>query len=872
MDSLPVSGSGVTNAPGTFGSPTTNIYTYGTLPNGGAPGNTAWTSDRGLCVWNGSAWLVLVTTSLPVTVATPTFSPVAGTYITAQVVAISTTTPAATIYYTTDGSTPTTSSTVYTSPISVPASATLKAIGTAFGFTQSAVATAVYQINAVQNPMGINFAAAGGPFLVIEDFPIFQDMVRNARAFTKSGAIGTAANLDANGWPTEDFCVVVHEGGSVTQSWQTGLFAGGFTGVGTVAVSTAVPGGCTISNIVVTGSGATQTTTFDLQANSTTFAYQVTGTTAGVGCQNDFLYLPAYRSSQSNAGNVNGYSPTSLFTTEAVTFYKQFAWIRDMFWKNAWNDTAFNTSATRRTAANCKTNQFFLANLADGYPLDWMIDFLLAISAAGGSTGIWHCLPARDDGTYLAADIVSLQRLPPGIPIIIEVANEPWNGTGLAGGALRADSVATTPDASFTATISGTTMTVSGVTGTISSGGNQFYVYGAGINPLTVIQSGSGTTWTVSPSQTVGPVAAKQGSYQSMYRYIGFKLHTIAASLRTAFGARFGTDVTLVGASQQGSNGYSFLATMLNYMQAQGYTVNQDVHWLSYAPYINLTSPTLSWTVAQIEANLTSGTGNSVANVIPNCQAEHYSTLAKYFGMKGVLTYEGGWQLNNESNSLTNGGAAAVDSGMTAVESALWANAFNGGTSGITRFDGACMSNGGNLGCVDDLSNNFATLISTGAPRLAAMQTYMPGTYVPTKNVAATGQTFSALGYTDNTGAVYPVFNNFGATPPLYTGAGGTNGAYTYNIYAPVGASLALAVDFTNSSASAANCNVRLDGVQVVTGVGIVPGSGTNGGVNTVTLGTLVLTKGFHELTIGPFAGLATLAITTSPPGLFRWT
>jgi len=79
--------------------------------------------------------------------ATPTFSPVAGTYTSPQSVTLSSTTPGSKIYYTTNGTTPTTSSTLYSSPISVSASETIEAIATASGFTTSAVGSAAYTIN-----------------------------------------------------------------------------------------------------------------------------------------------------------------------------------------------------------------------------------------------------------------------------------------------------------------------------------------------------------------------------------------------------------------------------------------------------------------------------------------------------------------------------------------------------------------------------------------------------------------------------------------------------------------------------------------------------------------------------------------------------
>ena len=79
-------------------------------------------------------------------VATPTFAPAAGEVLSGTEVAISCATTGATIYYTTDGSTPTTASTEYTAAIEVTAAVTIKAIAVKADMTDSAVATAAYTI------------------------------------------------------------------------------------------------------------------------------------------------------------------------------------------------------------------------------------------------------------------------------------------------------------------------------------------------------------------------------------------------------------------------------------------------------------------------------------------------------------------------------------------------------------------------------------------------------------------------------------------------------------------------------------------------------------------------------------------------------
>jgi hypothetical protein len=74
--------------------------------------------------------------------ATPNFCPSSGA--SPALVTISTTTPGATIHYTTDGSPPTQASPRYTRPVSIASTSTLKAIASKSGFLNSAVQSGLY--------------------------------------------------------------------------------------------------------------------------------------------------------------------------------------------------------------------------------------------------------------------------------------------------------------------------------------------------------------------------------------------------------------------------------------------------------------------------------------------------------------------------------------------------------------------------------------------------------------------------------------------------------------------------------------------------------------------------------------------------------
>ena len=102
----------------------------------------------------------LVSYSAPaVAVEAPTFSPAAGTYADALSVTISCATSGASIYYTTDGTEPTSASSLYSGAIAIDATTTIKAIAIN-GSDVSTVTTATYHINSQANPYTVAQALA----------------------------------------------------------------------------------------------------------------------------------------------------------------------------------------------------------------------------------------------------------------------------------------------------------------------------------------------------------------------------------------------------------------------------------------------------------------------------------------------------------------------------------------------------------------------------------------------------------------------------------------------------------------------------------------------------------------------------------------
>jgi hypothetical protein len=132
----------------------------------------------------------VVSAAYTIVAATPVFSPKGGTYTAAQSVTITDATAGAVIYYTTDGSTPTTASNLYSSPVTVSSTRTLKAIAAASGYHNSAVRSAVYTILAA-TPV---FSPKGGTYTAAQSVTITDATAGAVIYYTTDGSTPTTAS------------------------------------------------------------------------------------------------------------------------------------------------------------------------------------------------------------------------------------------------------------------------------------------------------------------------------------------------------------------------------------------------------------------------------------------------------------------------------------------------------------------------------------------------------------------------------------------------------------------------------------------------------------------------------------------------------
>lgn len=131
-------------------------------------------------------------------VPTPRFTPAAGTYHKIETVMIADAMPGAKIHYALHGDTPTASSSVYTQPIKVIAKETIEAVATASGYTNSAIAKAIYFIDLPLAATPV-FSPAGGAYTSDQKVAITCATADATIYYTTDDSVPTAASTKYTG-------------------------------------------------------------------------------------------------------------------------------------------------------------------------------------------------------------------------------------------------------------------------------------------------------------------------------------------------------------------------------------------------------------------------------------------------------------------------------------------------------------------------------------------------------------------------------------------------------------------------------------------------------------------------------------------------
>ena len=331
----------------------------------------------------------------PTTCATPTFSPVAGAVAYGTEVTLKCATDGATIYYTTDGLAPTSTSATYSSPIAITADKTIKAIAVKDGLTNSDVATATYTIAAPATP---SFSPAAGAVYYGTEITLTSDEGTTIYYTTD----GSTPNNESNEYNPNDKPTVTAACTIKAIAFDAG---GNASSVGSAAYTMKSPDAPSFSldeGMVLKGASLVLSTT----SEGASIHYTTDGTTpsASVGTvysspitinANQTINAIAY----DPAGNVSSVvtKAYTVFTGEVVTFDAT----EDVGTSQSKNGVSFTTSATESsvykfyksssttfstTAGKIKKIEFTGVN---GYAISNMTTSTGTLATSSSPDGVW---------------------------------------------------------------------------------------------------------------------------------------------------------------------------------------------------------------------------------------------------------------------------------------------------------------------------------------------------------------------------------------------------------------------------------------------------------------------------------------------------
>jgi hypothetical protein len=244
---------------------------------------------------NGKNKQYQATTSFALSVAqpavsTPAITPNGGTFAGSVSVSLQTSTSGASIYYTTDGTTPTQSSNQYTAPFALTATALVKAQAFKSGMTPSSQVSAWFTKDAVF------------------DFAVSNTGNKSMTAGSSVTNMISAALVSGTAQPVTYAVVGLPSG--ATASFSAASCNPTCSSTLTISTTGATPGGTSAITVSATGGGVTRTTSFNLTVNLQTVATPTISPSGGSFTGSVSVTLQTATSGASIYYTTNGTAPT----------------------------------------------------------------------------------------------------------------------------------------------------------------------------------------------------------------------------------------------------------------------------------------------------------------------------------------------------------------------------------------------------------------------------------------------------------------------------------------------------------------------------------------------------------------------------------
>jgi hypothetical protein len=344
-------------------------------------------------------------------------------------------------------------------------------------------------------------------------------------------------------------------------------------------------------------------------------------------------------------------------------------------------------------------------------------------------------------------------------------------------------------------------------------------------------------------------------AYGSKQAYWSYQAHSIAAIFRGVFGSRYGTDVRLVLAWQQGGNGVYMQYLIYGYYASQGWSISEDLYCTSCAPYYQTGLAEGSTdTVAQILSAYTT----NAESICFNAADESFIVMGLKYGLP-CIGYEGGPQVNSEPGDIENLPGALMNSGMATVDETFYQSCSNAGFYGLVPFaDGVNSGNsysatGGdtNYCPINQFDYSYSDLLAGNSPRWNAI---LAGWPTPTRNVVSgSGSIISGNCYLNSNSGSNPTLNE-STYPPNENGVPAPNyevqGEIAYLINCTRAGIYTLVVNFDNTGGSSGTTGCEYGGNFNPYTV-IAPTVSIPTGTNNVTVGGVELVAGANYIVLG---------------------